>query len=456
MAVIGLDIGTYSIKMSKKSEDGSVEFTEVPTRVLYYPDEKKVVSVGEQAILNYLDRHENIPFGVELLEGQSVREKHLESMLAGIGGSTVEQVGVAITGNGINVNSIISAVNNAFQNAKVVDLDEVICAAAMYKTKDPETDRLVVCDLGYSALKLGLCTFVNKAIQIKKTKRIENLGWQVFQTRLLETFPEYVAIKDKPFLEPYRIRFRDDFLQQLENGGYKTGLEFVKTLEGGEILKTERGIHDQNFFTFGDAGKVLNVGVVHEQYHSFITEVLDSIEKFLSENNATTTPIFVTGAGASPDGFKDLFTTSIENHTGNIRKEYVIISDNPKHTISEGAVGIAAGDLRVFEAIDKAITYKGPRLVNGKIENEYKITSPVNYLSSSNPYKLCRIVVSESVPSLMLSYGDKDFSLTREIECGNYDLVINMDRFGKVGFELRNNTDQAMIMKFERVNGHDR
>ncbi|MDD2523174.1 MAG: hypothetical protein PHW11_10220 [Anaerolineaceae bacterium] len=458
MAVIGLDIGTHSIKMAKRSENGPVEFTELPTKVLYDPDGKKVVSVGEEATLNYLDRHGNIPFGVELLEGQIVREKCLESILAVIGDSTIEHVGVAITGKDISVKPIISAINTVFQDAKVVDLDEVICAAAVYKYKNPDsdTDQLVVCDLGYSALKLALCSFKNKAIQIKKTIREEDLGWQVFQTRLLETFPEYLSVKNEPVLEPARISFRDEFLQQLEKGDYDNGLKMVRVMEEGGDIIGAGGIHDTNFFTLGDARKVLKVGVVHEQYHNFITEVLDSIDKFLSENRATTTPIFVTGAGASPDEFKDLFITSIQKHSGNISKENVIISDNPKHTISEGAFRIAAEEIRVFEAIDKAITYKGPRLVNGNIENEYEITPPSKYLTSGDPFSLCRIVVIEPVESLMLSYGDKEFSLTREIECGNYDLAISMNRFGKLDFELRNDTDQATIMRFERVNGHDR
>jgi len=449
MVVIGLDVGTNSIKISHRKEDGEIETAELPTSVLFHP-EKGVISSGAPAIKNYLERDETIPYGVTLLEGEEVLKHHLAALLSDPEKNpATDVVAVAIPPTHLRAdrvdNPLLRDVKQAFPNAKVVTVDAAICAAAVFKQIFPDTQEMVVCDLGKSALKMALCFFEKDTIQVLQSELKGDLGWNVFEDGLLRCFSKYSELENE-FLEALRIQFREEILQILYGSDHDEGFTLLQALEGLDGQTKAADLANKPFINPSESSLSLKVGEVYEQYTKYISGILGAIDIFLNENKGVDATVFITGAGPSLKKFKDLFATSINRRAKYLKSDKVIIASDPKHTISEGARMIAAGECRVKEPIHPNITYKGSRLVNGKIEKEHTLLLPLDLNMSGEKCNVCRVVVLvKPTQPILLSYGEKVVSFSSGIRQGEYDLVLSINRFGKAELTLKRDGDAASV-----------
>lgn len=450
MVVIGLDVGTNSIKISHRKADGEIETAELPTRILFHPD-KGVISSGASAVKDYLERDENIPlYGVTLLEGEEVLKRHLAALLSyPQKNPATDIVAVAFPSTSFRDDkvffSLVEDVKQAFPNAKVVAVDPAICAAAVFKQKFQDTQQLVVCDLGKSALKMALCSFEKDTILITQSQVKDDLGWNMFEYGLLRSFTKYCELENES-LEALRIQFREDILQILYGSDHDEGFKLLQALEESDGQTDAADMANQPFINTSESSLSLNLGEVYEQYTEYISGILGAIDIFLNENKADDVTFFITGAGASPKKFKDLFAASINRRAKYLNADKVIIASDPKQTISEGARMIAAGECRVIEPINPYITYKGPRLVNGKIEKEHTLLLPLDLSMSGEENNVCRVVVIvKPTQPILLSYGEKVVSFSSGIRQGEYDLVMSIERFGKAEFTLKRDGNTASV-----------
>lgn len=449
--VIGLDIGTHSIKVASRIKNGApINFAELRTSLLTKPDvnpqdEKIVVSVGDQAVEKYFNRDEHVPYNVELIEGDQVLQEHLIQALTALKiDPEPDLVALTVETEKFNkdeeLTNLIYCAKKVFEKAKVFILDEAICAAAVYKKNHPQAGFLLICDLGKSALKLSLCDLKNDTIQIKDTVSITQSAWKCFENNLVQSFPFY-RNPETPEIE--KKHFRYDCLKSFIALDKDEKYSYINCLEASPGLLQDGGIHDLEFLSFGDPQKFLNVGTMHENYHEFVKAILSKLKDFIDNiepeiSSELPLPMIVIGSGASPTSFLEFIISSIENHSLDEIFEAVEI-DNPKFTVAEGALRVISNEIKIYEPIKKQIIFKRIKLVDGFVEEEETAIEPKEVPMFGEEYSLHKFRFHFEHPSLVMKVGEE---VLLEFQCsspGEYELIQSMDCFGNMNLDLRKN-----------------
>lgn len=447
--VIGLDIGTHSIKVASKPINGGlINFSELRTSLLENPnvtkqDEKSVLHVGNEAIEKYFNRDDQIPYNVELIEGDHVLEKHLIPALSALKIEPEPDLLVALTvptekfNEDEELKRLIDSAKKVFEKSKVFVLDEAVCAAAVYKKKHPEAGFLVICDLGKSALKLSLCDLKNDAIQIKETASINQFAWKAFEDNFVRSFQFYIKMEEQ--IE--KKRFHYDCLKSLIALDDDDKYSYIICLEESPGLLENGGIHALEFLSFRDPKNFLTIETTRKLYHDFVQSILSEVQCFIENSKRKEIienyplPILVIGAGASPTKFFDFFRSSVKNHS---IQDVVNVIDitNPKFTVAEGACKVISDEIQIYNYDNKQLKYDRLKLVNGASVREETVI-PVKKPKFGKHELVTTIRVHSERPVLQMEYGGENLLLGNDLTPGDYDLLQSMDDFGKPNFVMK-------------------
>lgn len=440
--IIGLDIGTHSIKVAERKNAGNNNLVEQRTILLNNLDGKEI-SFGNDAIKEYFNRKGDCS-QLSLLDGIDVVKDHLRGAVVALEIDNKPDMIALTVPNKKSIEEkkdLLKSVQEVFETSKIFVLDDAICAAAVYKENNPNEDFLLICDLGKSALKLSFCDLRNDMLLINHSTSVSQFAWGNFENRLLQEFNTYRSLANNEYMRRDRDRFRYDCLESLFALDQEDKYRIIYLLENDPENLMNHGIHEQKFISFWKPEVSLNTNEMHQLYQESFNNILSTLKDHIGNRLSETIPeeycipMMFIGSAVSPKKFAD-FLVSIVNKQLKGFFVKVYLPDNPKFAVAEGALKIISNEITIHKPLK--ITVKRDKLVNGLgIEEEKTIIKQNNCPKFGVDDTLQKFKFHSDSLNLEMKVGEEDLKVVTVDSPGKYDLIQTMDCFGMPIIEFR-------------------